>query len=170
MVYRVHGGLGGEGNCIWVPTLMSALKIFLTTTVNAFLGCTNLSVTCIYGDVFISNFSIVYGLLRGRAQFLLAFNYLFLGVLGVWRCAGFFSSCRGRGCPSCRVQTLTAAASLVEEHGLQGACTSVVVAQGLSCSKTCGVFPDQGSNLCPQHWQTDSLPRSHLGKSPNLIL
>ena len=78
---------------------MSALKIFLTTTVNAFLGCTNLSVTCIYGDVFISNFSIVYGLLRGRAQFLLAFNYLFLVVLGVWWRAGFFSSCRGRGLP-----------------------------------------------------------------------
>ena len=82
----------------------------------------------------------------------------------------FSAVAEGGGCPSCHVQTLTAAASLVEEQGLQGACASVVVAQGLSCSKTCGVFPDQGSNLCPQHWQTDSLPRSHLGKSPNLIL
>ena len=26
---------------------------------------------------------------------------------------------------------------------------SVVVAHGLSCSETCGIFQDQGSNLCP---------------------
>ena len=28
---------------------------------------------------------------------------------------------------------------------------SVVVAHGLSCSATCGIFPDQGSNPCPLH-------------------
>ena len=33
---------------------------------------------------------------------------------------------------------------------------SVVVAHGPSCSMACGIFPDQGSNLCPQHWQVDS--------------
>ena len=33
---------------------------------------------------------------------------------------------------------------------------SVVVAHGLSCSAACGIFPDQGSNLCPLHWQADS--------------
>ena len=33
---------------------------------------------------------------------------------------------------------------------------SVVVAHGLSCSVACGIFPDQGSNLCPLHWQADS--------------
>ena len=32
---------------------------------------------------------------------------------------------------------------------------SVVVAHGLSCSTTCGIFPDQGSNPCPLHWQAD---------------
>ena len=26
---------------------------------------------------------------------------------------------------------------------------SVVAAHGLSCSETCGIFQDQGSNLCP---------------------
>ena len=26
---------------------------------------------------------------------------------------------------------------------------------GLSCSAACGVFPDQGSNPCPLHWQAD---------------
>ena len=33
---------------------------------------------------------------------------------------------------------------------------SVAVAHGLSCSVACGIFPDQGSNLCPLHWQADS--------------
>ena len=33
---------------------------------------------------------------------------------------------------------------------------SVVVAHGLSCSAACGIFPGQGSNLCPLHWQADS--------------
>ena len=33
---------------------------------------------------------------------------------------------------------------------------SVVVAHRLSCSAACEIFPDQGSNLCPLHWQADS--------------
>ena len=33
---------------------------------------------------------------------------------------------------------------------------SVVVVHGLSCSAACGIFPDQGSNPCPLHWQVDS--------------
>ena len=40
---------------------------------------------------------------------------------------------------------------------------STVVVQGFSCSKACGVFPDQGSNSCPSHWQVDSLPLSCQG-------
>ena len=51
---------------------------------------------------------------------------------------------------------LIAVASLVAEYGLLGAWASVVVAQGLSCSAACGIFPDQGSNPCPLHWQADS--------------
>ena len=30
------------------------------------------------------------------------------------------------------------------------------MAHGLSCSVACGIFPDQGSNLCPPHWHSDS--------------
>ena len=33
-----------------------------------------------------------------------------------------------------------------------------VVAHGPSCSVACGIFPDQGSNPCPLHWQADSQP------------
>ena len=43
-------------------------------------------------------------------------------------------------------------------------CTgSVVVAHGPSCSAACGIFPDQGSNPCPLHWQADSQPLRHQG-------
>ena len=45
---------------------------------------------------------------------------------------------------------------------------SVVVAHGPSCSAACGIFPDQGSNPCPLHWQADSQPLRHQG-SPTRI-
>ena len=40
---------------------------------------------------------------------------------------------------------------------------SVVVAHGPSRSAACGMFPDQGSNPCPLHWQADSQPLRHQG-------
>ena len=40
---------------------------------------------------------------------------------------------------------------------------SAVVAHGPSCSAACGIFPDQGSNPCPLHWQVDSQPLRHQG-------
>ena len=40
---------------------------------------------------------------------------------------------------------------------------SVVVVHGLSCSAACRIFPDQGSNPCPLHWQADSWPLCHQG-------
>ena len=46
---------------------------------------------------------------------------------------------------------------------------SVVVAHGPSHSAACGIFPDQGSNPCPLHWQADSQPLRHQG-SPPIIL
>ena len=45
---------------------------------------------------------------------------------------------------------------------------SVVVAHGPSCSAACGIFPDQGSNPCPLHWQADSQPLRHQG-SPDFV-
>ena len=33
--------------------------------------------------------------------------------------------------------------------------------QGPSCPVTCGIFPDQRSNLCPLHWQAASYPLCH---------
>ena len=47
-------------------------------------------------------------------------------------------------------------ASLVVEHRLKGTQVSVVVVHGLDCPMACGIFPDQGLNLCLLHWQADS--------------
>ena len=40
---------------------------------------------------------------------------------------------------------------------------SAIVAHGPSCSAACGIFPDQGLNPCPLHWQGDSRPLHHQG-------
>ena len=45
---------------------------------------------------------------------------------------------------------------------------SVVVAHGPSCSAAHGIFPDEGSNPCPLHWQADSQPLCHQG-SPTCL-
>ena len=47
---------------------------------------------------------------------------------------------------------------------------SAAVAHGPSCSAACGIFPDQGSNPCPLHWQADSQPLSHQGSPHDLLL
>ena len=46
---------------------------------------------------------------------------------------------------------------------------SAVVAHGPSHSAACGIFPDQGSNPCPLHWQADSQPLHHEG-SPGILM
>ena len=66
-----------------------------------------------------------------------------MAVLGLCFCARAFSSCGERGPLFIAVRgPLTVAASLV--------------AHGPSCSVACGIFPDQGSNPGPLHWQVDS--------------
>ena len=45
---------------------------------------------------------------------------------------------------------------------------SVVVVHGPSRSTACGIFPDQGSNPCPLHWQADSQPLRHQGSPTTL--
>jgi len=42
---------------------------------------------------------------------------------------------------------------------------SVVAAPGLSCPEACGIFLDQGSNLCPCTGR-----QSHQGSSQNVVL
>ena len=54
-----------------------------------------------------------------------------------------------------RASVVAAPGSVVVACGLWST-GLVVVAHGLSCSTACGIFPDQGLNLCPLHWQADS--------------
>ena len=89
-------------------------------------------------------------------------------MLGLRFCARTFSSCGKWGPLFIAVRgPLTIAASLVGSTGSRRA-GSVVVAHRPSRSAACGIFPDQGSNLCPLHWQADSQPLRHQG-SPTFI-
>ena len=75
--------------------------------------------------------------------FFLIFIYLFLAELGLHCCVQVFSSCGERGyCLVVVRKLLVLVASLV--------------AHRLSCPATCGIFLDQGLNLCLLHWQVDS--------------
>ena len=88
--------------------------------------------------------------------FFLKSIYLFLAALGLHRCARAFSSYCERGLLFVAVCRLFTAVATHCRAGALGTWASVVVAHGLSCSVACGIFPDQGSNPCPLHWQVDS--------------
>ena len=50
---------------------------------------------------------------------------------------------------------------------------SIVAVHGFSCSMECGIYPDQGLNLCFLHWQVDSTEPSGKPKgisSSNVIM
>ena len=86
-----------------------------------------------------------------------------MAVLGLRFCARAFSSCGKWGPLFIAVRgPLTIAASLVAEHRLQTRRLSNC-GHGPRCSVACGIFPDQGSNPCPLHWQADSQPLHHQG-------
>ena len=51
--------------------------------------------------------------------------------------------------------------SLVAVSRLLIAVVSLVVELGLSWPAEYGIFPDQGLNSCPLHWQVDSQPLEH---------
>ena len=98
-----------------------------------------------------------------------------IAMLGLRFCARAFSSC-GKWGPlfiAVRGPLTIAALSLSRPLLLWSTGSrragSVVVAHGPSCSTACGIFPDQGSNPRPLHWQADSQPLRHPGSPPNDI-
>ena len=111
------------------------------------------------------------------------FVFLFIfGVVDLCCCVGFFSSSGEWGMLSlqashCRVWVLGAWGSVVVAHGFTS-CSSWTLehrlsscgTHGLSSSTACGIFPDQGSNLCLLYWQVDSLPVSHQGSPIHWVL
>ena len=80
--------------------------------------------------------------------------YVFVAVLGL-RCCEWIVVVTRRGYSRVAVCRLLNAGPSVATLGLQST-GSIVAAPGLSCSRACGIFPDQGSNLHPLHWQADS--------------
>ena len=109
------------------------------------------------------------------------FIYLFLAALGIRCCAQALSSCSEQGPLFIAVRGPTAVASPAAEHGLQAhglsSCGSQAperrlssVEHGPRCSAACGIFPDQGTNPCPLHWQVDSQPLRHQGSPDTIFL
>ena len=92
-------------------------------------------------------------LLCGFLFFKNYFIYLFVSVLGLYRCMKAFSSFSS-------FELLIAVASLVEECRLLSAWAWVAVAHGLSYSVAHRIFPDQISNPCQilNHWTTRAVP------------
>ena len=89
-------------------------------------------------------------------------------MLGLRFCARAFSSCSKRGPLFITVRgPLTISWLLLLRSTDSRRAGSVVVAHGPSCSAACGIFPDQGANPCPLHWQADSQPLRHQGSPPS---
>ena len=81
--------------------------------------------------------------------------YLFMAALGLPCCVLTFSSCGEWGYSQVvALGLLVVLTSLVWIRLCSPG--SVVVVHGLCCPSSCGIFPDQGLNTCPLHWQVDS--------------
>ena len=88
-----------------------------------------------------------------------------MAVLGLCFSARASSSCGKRGplfIAACAPRLSLSQPLLLRGTGSRRT-GSVIVAHGSSCSAACGIFPDQGSNPCPLHWQADSQPLRHQG-------
>ena len=96
------------------------------------------------------------------------FNIIYLFIY-LWLC-WVFVSVRGLslvaasgGHSSSRCAGLSLSRPLLLRSMCSRSAGSVIVAHGPSCSTACGIFPDQGSNPCPLHWQADSQPLHQQG-------
>ena len=96
----------------------------------------------------------------------LLFIYLFIYF---WLCWVFVSA-RGLslvtasgGHSSSRCAGLSLSRPLLLQSTGSRRAGSAIVAHGPSRSAACGIFPAQGSNPCPLHWQADSQPLRHQG-------
>ena len=103
-----------------------------------------------------------YRYLQHAFFFLILFFFLWLCwvFLSVW---GLSVAAASGGHSSSRCAGLSLSRPLLlRSTGFRRA-GSVVVAHGPSRSAARGIFPDQGSNPCPLHWQADSQPLRHQG-------
>ena len=99
-------------------------------------------------------------------------NFKFIYLLFIFGCVGSSFLCKGfpqlRQAGATLHRGVRASSQsrplLLRSTGSRRA-GSVVVAHRPSCSAACGIFPDQGLNPCPLHWQADSQPLRHQGSS-----
>ena len=101
------------------------------------------------------------------------FIYLFIYFWLCW----VFASVRGLslvaasgGHSSSRCAVLSLSRPLLLRSTGSRRAGSVVAAHGPSCCAACGIFPDQGLNPCPLHWQADSQPLCHQGSHRQLLM
>ena len=113
-------------------------------------------------------FSCVFFCLFFNSYSIYLFIYLFLAVLGLCFVRGLSLAAASGGHSSLRCTGLSPSRPLPLRGTGSRRAGSAVVAHGPSCSEACGIFPDQGSNPCPLHWQADSQPLRHQG-SPLVV-
>ena len=107
--------------------------------------------------------------------FCLFFLNLFIYFIYFWLCWVFVSVlglplvAASGGHSSSRCAGLSLSWTLLLRSTGSRRAGSVVVAHGPSCSAACEIFPDQGSNPCPLHWQADSQPLHHQGSPGNVF-
>ena len=102
-------------------------------------------------------------------SFFFFFNFYLFILFYFWLCC-VFVSVRGLslvvasgGYSSSQCAGLSLSRPLLLRSTGSRCAGSAVVAHGPSCSAACGIFPDQGSNPRPLHWQADSQPLRHQG-------
>ena len=90
---------------------------------------------------------------------------LFLTAQSLGCCVWALSSCGEQGLlsPAVMLGLLLLQSTDTRVRGLDS------VARGLSCPEVGGIFPDQGSNPCPLHWQVDCQPLDHQGSPSEVI-
>ena len=102
--------------------------------------------------------------------------YLFIYLFYLWLCWvfvsvwGLYLVVASGGHSSLRCAGLSLSRPLLLWSTGSKRAGSVIVAHGPSCSAACGIFPDQGSNPCPLHWQADSQPLRHQGNPVAIII
>ena len=121
------------------------------------------------------SYLIIFNLTFSRNFFFNFYLFIYL-FIHLWLCWVFVSvlglspAAASGGHSSSRCAGLSPQRPLLLQSTGSRCAGSVVVAHGLSCSVACGIFPDQGPNPCPLHWQADSQPLRHQGSpSRNFI-
>ena len=86
-----------------------------------------------------------------KKMFLFNEFFFFLAALDLCCCTQAFSSFGERGLLSRCGEWASHGSGFFCGAWALGTRASVLVAHGLHCSMACGIFPDQGSNLCHLH-------------------